>query len=156
MGASGAGKTTVGALLAAALGWSFLDGDTLHPRANIEKMRRGSPLTDQDRAPWLHELRLCIETYVENHRGAVVACSALRRSYREQLRTHPTEVRFVYLEGSYALLRTRLETRQHHFMNPALLRSQLELLEEPTEALVVDAGLLPGEIVQRIRSAFGI
>lgn len=154
MGLAGAGKSTVGAALARALGWPFIDADDLHPAANIEKMRRGIALTDADRAPWLDRLRARIDTLLAAEQPAVVACSALRRAYRAYLRADA--VRFVYLKADYELLRQRLDTRRHHFMNPALLASQAALLEEPNDAIVVDAALPIDELVRRVRTALAV
>lgn len=149
MGVAGAGKTTVGVRLAAALGWSFLDGDALHPSSNVDKMRRGIALTDADRAPWLERLRGAIEHYLAMGEPAVIACSALRRSYRARLRVDP-RVRFVYLRGAEPLLRARLAARRGHYAGEALLASQLAALEEPRAALVLDAGLPVDALVERI------
>lgn len=154
MGLAGAGKSTVGAALAHALGWPFIDADDLHPAVNVEKMRRGIALTDADRAPWLDRLRARIDTLIAAEQPAVVACSALRRAYRAYLRGDA--VRFVYLKADRELLRARLEARQHHFMNPVLLDSQAALLEEPVNAIGVDAALPVDEIVRRIRIALGV
>lgn len=156
MGSSGAGKTTVGKRLAAALGWAFLEGDDLHPPDNIDKMRRGIPLSDADRAPWLERLRRRIARYLATGQSAVVACSALRRAYRERLSVDPRAVRFVYLKGEYPLLHARLHARTGHFMKPSMLRSQLETLEDPANALVIDAALPADAIVASIRAALGV
>lgn len=156
MGPSGVGKTTVGKRLAADLGWGFLDGDDLHPAENVEKMRRGMPLTDADRTPWLAQLRRHIERRLLSNRGAVIASSALRRRYRKRLRVDPHRVRFVYLKGTYPLLHRRLATRGGHFMQPSLLVSQLATLEEPDDALIIDAALPVDTIVARIRAALGV
>jgi len=156
MGVTGAGKTTVGRRLAHALGWPFLEGDDLHPPGNVEKMRRGVPLTDADRVPWFERLRENIERYLDRNQPAVVASSALREAYRVRLRPDPEAVRLVYLKGSRKLLCDRLEARAGHFMKSSLLESQLALLEEPADALVIDAALPVDEIVARIRAAFGI
>lgn len=156
MGSAGAGKTTVGERLAAALGWEFLEGDALHPAHNIEKMRRGTPLNDADRAPWLERLRRYIERCLAENRRAVIACSALRRAYRERLRADPRRVRFVYLKGDYGLLHARLLRRRRHYMKAGMLSSQLTELEEPAHALVVDASLPPEEIVAHIRAALAV
>jgi len=152
MGAAGAGKSTVGARLAAVLGWPFLDADALHPPPNVEKIRRGIPLTDADRDPWLARVRARIDDYARAGQSAVVACSALRRAYRERLRVDPA-VRFVFLKGEPTLLRDRLNRRVGHFLKAPLLASQLASLEEPVDALTIDAALPVDEIVQRIRSA---
>lgn len=152
MGVAGAGKSTVGARLAAILDWPFLDADALQPRANVEKMGHGIPLTDADRDPWLTRVREHIEDYVRAGRSAVVACSALRRGYRERVRVDPA-VRFVFLKGDTALLLDRLNRRVGHFVKAPLLASQLAALEEPIDALTIDAALPVDDIVQRIRVA---
>ena len=156
MGSSGAGKTTVGKRLAESLGWEFLEGDDLHPPGNIDKMRRGIALNDEDREPWLARLRARIERYLDERRPAVVACSALRRTYRERLRADPQRVRFVYLKGNYALLAERLRRRRGHYMKARMLAGQLTQLEEPASALVLDAALPVENLVARIREAFAL
>ncbi|MGA8066729.1 MAG: gluconokinase [Terriglobales bacterium] len=152
MGVSGSGKTTAGQLLAAELGWQFVDADDFHSAANVEKMRSGIPLTDADRAPWLGSLRQLITGWVATGTGAVLACSALKHSYRECLQVSP-EVRIVYLKGTTQLLRERLRARVGHFMTERMLQSQLAALEEPEDALVVDIERSPAEIVAEIRAA---
>jgi gluconokinase len=147
MGVAGAGKTTVGRALAAALGWSFLDADDLQPPANVDKMRRGEPLDDADRSPWL--ARVAAELRARD--DVVVACSALRAAYRDALRVRP-EVRFVYLKVPEAVLAARLAERRGHYMPPSLLRSQLDTLEEPGDAIVVDATQPVAEIVRTVVS----
>lgn len=154
MGVAGAGKSTVAARLADALGWAFLDGDALHPAANVDKMRRGLPLTDADRAPWLGVLRTRIEAYLASGERAVIACSALKRAYRRRLRVDPAVV-FVYLKGTVPVLRERLAQRRDHFMKATLLSSQLAALEEPQDALVLDARLPVERLVGCIAEAFG-
>lgn len=149
MGVSGAGKTTVGQMLAAELGWTFADGDQFHPPANVEKMRNGMPLTDADRASWLQTLRALIADWSARGTNAVLACSALKRAYRESLRVGP-EVRVVYLRGTPQLLRQRLHARVGHFMTERMLESQLAVLEEPQDALSVDVSRPPEEIVAEI------
>ncbi len=150
MGVSGSGKTTVGRLLASQLEWEFVDGDDYHPAANVEKMRNGIPLTDADRAPWLETLRTLIAGWIAAGKNAVLACSALKRAYREELRIAP-EVQVVYLKGMPQLLQQRLHVRVGHFMTERMLQSQLATLEEPEEAVVVDIDRSQEEIVAEIR-----
>jgi gluconokinase len=157
MGVSGSGKTTVGRILAEQLGWTFLEGDDFHPRANVEKMHSGRPLTDEDRRPWLEALRRRIDELSERGENAVLACSALKHDYREYLRQHePDNVRYVYLSGSEELIRERLARRKGHFMPPALLHSQFEALEPPAHALTVDIAPPPEVIAAQIRSKLGL
>ena len=151
MGVTGSGKSTVGKLLAQQLGWKFFDGDDFHSPANIEKMRRGMPLNDDDRRPWLEAIRESIRQMVERSENAVIACSALKHSYRQMLRI-AGEVVFVYLKANIDIVRERLKNRTGHFMNPDLIQSQFDTLEESEQALRVDASLPPGEIVRRIRT----
>lgn len=148
MGVVGAGKTTIGMLLAQKLGWQFADADEFHPQQNIEKIRHGIPLTDSDRAPWLAALRQSIEKWNAEGRKVVLACSALKRSYRKELQTGP--VRFVYLKGDYDLLSRRLRSRQGHFASESILKSQLADLEEPEDAITVTVEKSPDEIVSEI------
>jgi gluconokinase len=155
MGVSGAGKTTVGKLLAAETGWIFADGDDYHSAANVEKMRNGIPLTDTDRESWLESLRLLIQGWLADKVNAVLACSALKQVYREKLRVGP-DVRIVYLRGTPELLRRRLHERHGHFMTEKMLDSQLTTLEEPEHALVVDIDKSPEEIVREIRERLGL
>ncbi len=155
MGVSGAGKTTVGKLLAAELGWHFVDADDYHPPANVEKMRNGIPLTDTDRAPWLEALRALIAGLIAKGNNTVLACSALKQSYREALQVAP-EVQFVYLKGTPQLLRQRLHERLGHFMTERMLDSQLAALEEPDDALIVDVDRSPAEIVADIREKLSL
>src|ERR1043166_2285321 len=153
-GVSGAGKTTVGELLARELGWHFLEADDFHPAANIEKMRSGHPLTDEDRWPWLERLREQIERSIAAGEDAVLACSALKRRYRDCLRLN-SDVKFVFLSGDYALVAKQLRHRRGHFMNPTLLRSQLADLEKPKrdeDVLTVQLGRSPQEIVEEIEA----
>ena len=153
-GVSGAGKTTVGKLLARESGWHFVEADDFHSAANIEKMRSGRPLTDEDRWPWLERLREEIKRMVATSKNAVVACSALKRAYRDRLRVSD-EVKFVFLRGDYALVEKQLRSRRGHFMNAALLQSQFDYLEEPQadeHALTVALGRTPEEIVEEIEA----
>jgi gluconokinase len=157
MGVSGAGKTTVGALLAQDLGWQFFDADDFHPPANVAKMSRGEPLDETDRAGWLDRLAALLDRLLRERRSAVLACSALRASHRARLRGDhgDAEVRIVYLRADPDVLRARLEARQGHFMKATLLASQLATLEEPQNALVVDAAAPPARLVERIRAGLG-
>lgn len=149
MGVCGSGKTTIGAQLAVRLGCGFSDADDFHPKANVEKMRAGFPLTDDDRWPWLAALRAAIEGWLAAGEDHVVACSALREAYRQTL-SPQGDVRFVYLKGSPELIGSRLRARQGHYMNPDLLDSQLSTLEEPRDALEVDVSGSPSAIVAEI------
>src|SRR5262249_38713929 len=138
MGVSGSGKTTVGKVLAKQLGWRFYDADDYHPAANVEKMRRGVPLTDEDRAPWLRTLAGLIDGARDRGENIVLACSALKHAYQEYLRHHLDVVRYVFLDGSRELIGKRLAARKGHFMDPGLLGSQFEILEPPEDAVRVD------------------
>ena len=137
MGVSGSGKTSVGSGLAEALDWPFYDGDDYHPPANVEKMARGIPLEDADRQPWLERLHQLIAGNLAEGRSLVVACSALKARYRQTLRGDLEPVRFVYLEGGFDLIHSRMEARSGHYMHPEMLRSQFRDLEPPDNALTV-------------------
>lgn len=150
MGVSGSGKTTVGRLLASQMRWEFADGDDYHPAANVEKMRSGIPLTDADRGPWLDALCSLISGWIAAGKNGVLACSALKQEYRDRLQVGP-EVCVVYLKGDPKLLHERMRTRLGHFMTERMLASQLGSLEEPADAVAVDVGLTPAEIVAEIR-----
>lgn len=154
-GVTGSGKTTVGRLLAGELGRKFYDADDLHPAANVEKMRRGEPLDDADRAPWLAAVRAIIEKALAGGENAVIACSALKESYRAMLQVSPKVV-FVYLKIDPALAKERLTRRTGHFMNPSLVQSQFDALEESATALEVDASAPPAEIIRTVRARLKI
>lgn len=149
MGPAGSGKTTIGLALAAALGWSFVDADDLHPRANVDKMRRGEPLTDEDRAPWLERVHEKVEALRAAGDDAVIACSALREIYRERLAPD----RLVLLDVPPEVLASRLARRTGHFFPKELLASQLATLEAPAGAIVVDATRPVDDVVHAIRAA---
>jgi gluconokinase len=150
MGVSGSGKTTIGTRLGAELGWPFADGDDYHPRANIEKMENGIPLTDQDRMPWLETLRDLIAGWISEGTSAVLACSALKQVYRDKLNVGP-EVRFVFLKASPELLRHRLQARVDHYMKDNMLQSQLATLEPPENTVVVDVSGTVEDSVRQVR-----
>jgi gluconokinase len=153
MGVSGSGKTTVSALLAAALGCQFQEGDDLHPAENVEKMQSGTPLTDADRLPWLRKIAEEIDAWRARHESGVLTCSALKRSYRDIIIDGRSDVTLVYLKGSYDVIHRRLAARHGHFMPLALLDSQFATLQEPTpdeHPIIVDVGSRPAEIAAEI------
>jgi carbohydrate kinase (thermoresistant glucokinase family) len=153
MGVSGSGKTTVGALLAGRLGWEFEDADAFHPPANVDKMHRGVALTDEDRGPWLDAMAAWIDETRAAGGHAVLACSALKRSYRDIVIGARKDVRLVYLEGGEAVIARRLAARQGHFFPAKLLRSQFKALEAPgaeEDPIVVSIAARPAEIVSRV------
>lgn len=150
MGVVGAGKTTIGTLLARQLGWHFADADDFHPPANIEKIRLGIPLNDDDRRPWLDRLQTEIAQWIAAGRNVVLACSALKRMYRQELEIAP-DVRFVYLKGSATLIAGRLQARHGHFADEKILASQFADLEEPEGAVAVEISQTPSQIVAEIR-----
>jgi gluconokinase len=155
MGTTGAGKTTIGTMLATQLNWQFADADTFHPPANIEKMSHGIPLTDADRAPWLEAMRKAILEWIAAGKNVVLACSALKRAYRDELRPSP-EVKIVYLKGDYALFAERIRHRHGHFAGEQILAGQFADLEEPDDAITVDAAKSPDEIVVEMRRRLGL
>lgn len=152
MGVTGAGKTTVGKALAAELHWRFVDADDFHPAANIAQMRRGIPLTDEDREPWLAALHDTIESWLAGGQDVVLACSALKQSYRALLAVSP-DVKIVYLKGAPGLFAERLSHREGHYMNPALLQSQFQALEEPHGVPEINVAQAVPAIVKDIREA---
>lgn len=159
MGPAGAGKTTIGTLLATSLGWRYLEADDFHSPENVERMRHGVALTDADRAPWLASIRGALRDALAAGAHVVLACSALKEEYRSALlppNAKPEDVRFVYLRASAALLRERLAHRVGHFAGPELVDSQLKTLEEPSDALWVDASCSPEAIVTRIREQLAL
>ncbi len=153
MGVSGAGKTTVGAALAAEKGWDFLDADDFHPPANVAKMAADTPLTDADRWPWLERLNTELRLRDAAGASAVLACSALKQAYRTQLMAGLQAARLVFLNGSFDAILTRMETRRHKYMPASLLRSQFDTLEPPADALEVDATLPVPDAVRGIAQA---
>ena len=156
MGVSGSGKTSVGRSLADHFGWDFYDADDFHPPENIAKMANGIPLDDADRVPWLAALHHLIASSLNEERPGVLACSALKERYRQQLLDGNQGVQLIYLKGSYDLIWSRMEERTDHYMKPHMLKSQFEALEEPVNALTIDiSGSVP-EIVQEIISNLSI
>jgi gluconokinase len=153
MGVSGSGKSTIGSLLAGRLQWEFEDGDWFHPAANVEKMHKGVPLTDDDRWPWLHAIAAWIDKTRSEDGHGVISCSVLKRRYRDVLVGERADVRLVYLKGSEELIARRLATRHEHFMPPSLLQSQFAALEEPVadeNPITISIEPRPGEIVAQI------
>ena len=159
MGVSGCGKSTTGALLAGRLGWPFRDADSFHPPQNIEKMSRGTPLTDEDRAPWLQAIAAWIDGLLAAGERGIVSCSALKRAYRDAILGGRQGARLVFLKGDKDLIATRMAARLDHFMPPALLDSQFATLEEPApdeNPLVVPVSPQPGEVVETILRELGL
>jgi carbohydrate kinase (thermoresistant glucokinase family) len=158
MGVSGSGKSTIGALLAEVLGWPFADADGFHPAANVAKMAAGQPLTDADRGPWLDAIAAHIDAARGTGQPVVVACSALRRAYRERLRAGHGDLIFLHLAGAPEVIATRQAARQGHFMPPSLMASQFATLEDPAEeadAVTVSVQASPHEVVGNILSSLG-
>lgn len=156
MGVAGCGKSTVGPLIAHALGADFAEGDTFHPPANVAKMSRGEPLDDSDRMPWLAAMADAIREWQTKGKPTVLACSALRQHYRDILAGGSAGVRFVFLRGTQATIADRIGRRRDHFMPPSLLASQFATLEEPEDAIAVDVGGTPEAIaaaaLERLRA----
>ena len=149
MGVAGAGKSTLGAALAARLGWRFMDADDHHPAQNVAKMAAGIPLGDEDRWPWLDQLN----TMLAGEKNVVLACSALKDSYRRRLLAGIGPSRIVYLQGSFELIAARLATRRHRYMPASLLESQFAALEPPAGAIAIDIAAEPGRCVDAIVQA---
>lgn len=156
MGVSGAGKSTIGKLLADDLGWSFYEGDDYHPRSNVIKMERGIPLSDDDRWPWLRRIRRIINDLISTGQNGVIATSALKRAYRDELVGSEDDVNLVYLKGEYGLILSRLEERKDHFMKGGLLESQFQTMEEPIGAVTLDVTPDPVLIVAAVKQALGL
>ena len=155
MGVTGAGKTTISSLLAQQLGWEFVDADSFHSPENVEKIRQGIALNDADRVPWLQAIRDAILKWIAERRNVVLACSALKKSYRHELYLG-SEVKFVYLKGSYDLIYQRLRARHGHFASEKILASQFAALEEPDDAVTVVIDQPAEAIVAEIRRGLGL
>jgi carbohydrate kinase (thermoresistant glucokinase family) len=151
MGVSGSGKTTIGIGLAKQLRLPYFDADDFHPESNIEKMKHGIPLTDEDRMPWLTLLANNIKTWDEQG-GAVLSCSALKESYRQLFESKSRQVNWVYLKGSFELIQSRLEERAGHYMKSGLLQSQFDTLEEPLYGIHINIDTTTEEIISSIIS----
>lgn len=149
MGVSGCGKTTIGQLLSTAFNIPFYDADDFHPQSNIEKMKNGFPLNDSDRAPWLNILSNKLKSWNTNA-GAILACSALKESYREQLSKGVSTIKWIYLEGSFELIKQRIENRSQHFQKSNMLQSQFEILEVPNYGIHVNINKEPQDIIRCI------
>jgi gluconokinase len=156
MGVTGVGKTTVGQLLAEKTGWQLYDADDYHSPANVEKMRSGIPLTDDDRWPWLDRLNALLRAADGGAESAILACSALKQRYRDRLQHGLNSVRWVHLNGDIELIRSRLTQRRGHYMNPALLQSQFDALEPPGDAIVVDVTDSPAVLAERVLAALDL
>jgi gluconokinase len=155
MGTTGAGKTTVGKLIAQRLGWTFLDADDFHPQANIEKMKHGIPLTDTDRVPWLTNIHSRLQQLSAEGKNAVLACSALKQSYRDTLAAG-LDMRIVYLRGTYEQMRKHILARHGHFAGESILAGQFADLEEPTDSLTLEVAGTPDELADRAISGLGL
>jgi gluconokinase len=156
MGVAGAGKTTVGELLAAELGWHFIDADDLHPQENIDKMQMGRPLSERDRIPWLEVCRKAMRALADTGDHGVFAFPGLKRFHRKYVLQDLSDIKLIHLIGTFALISMRLRARKTHFFPAELLRSQFEALEPPSEAINLDVTLSPPELVAFIRGSLGI
>ena len=153
MGVSGSGKTTVGQQLATDQGWLYADGDHFHSSENIAKMSNGIPLVDEDRSTWLTRISQYIKEHIKSKQNIVISCSALKQQYRRQLQLDPERIKFVYLKGSEALIKKRLQSRSDHFMSAELLASQFDALEEPEHAMIIDITHSPDQISAAIQKS---
>ena len=150
MGVSGCGKTTIGKITAETLGVPYYEGDDYHPQENVEKMSQGIPLNDEDRADWLDLLAYLIREKMAEGKSGILSCSALKKKYRDQLTVDLEQVYFIYLKGSYQLIRERMDKRANHYMPPDLLRSQFETLEEPDEIFTIGIDQSPEKILAQV------
>jgi gluconokinase len=155
MGVAGSGKTTIGSLLAKELGWHFYDADDFHSETNRAKMSQGTALTDEDRASWLESLKELIEQNTLHNTSIILACSALKDSHRNMLKVNE-RVKFIYLQGSYEEIKTRLQKRTEHFMSAGMLDGQFDILEEPQNALTINIANTPQDILAIIRKGLNL
>ena len=155
MGVAGCGKSTIGTMLAHELDWDFYDADDLHSESNRLKMAKNIPLTDEDRAGWLDSLQSLIAQNIQNEKPIVLACSALKKSYRDILIIND-QVEFIYLRGTYEQIEIRLLQRSGHFMSAKMLASQFDILEEPQDALTIEITHTPQEIISAIRKGLAL
>ena len=156
MGVSGSGKSTVGTALADILGWQFYEGDDFHSESNVKKMAQGTPLTDEDREPWLANLHDLIAEQIASEKPAIIACSALKQKYRDQLLEDNEGTMIVYLRGDYELIDQRMQKRQKHYMKADMLQSQFDALEEPENAIVVSIEVGIDKIVDEIINTLNV
>ena len=156
MGVSGCGKTTMGRALAARQNAAFLDADDFHPEANVAKMRAGTPLNGEDRAPWLVTLNHLLRTRSERGEGVVLACSALRKNYRAAIGMGLPQAHWIFLDGSFELIAERMRERPNHYMPESLLRSQFDALERPEDAITISIELSPAEQVLAAQRALDL
>jgi len=150
MGVSGCGKTTIGKKTAETLGVPYYEGDDYHPQENVDKMSRGIPLNDEDRAGWLQRLADIIREKLDEGASGVLSCSALKMKYRDQLTVDPERVHFIYLKGRYQLIQERMKKRSNHYMPPDLLMSQFEMLEEPDDIFTIRVDQSPEKILAQV------
>ena len=151
MGVSGTGKTTIGTNLSNKLGCPFYDADDYHPQANINKMAHGHPLTDEDRWPWLERLHQLISNHLNNNQSLILACSALKQSYRNYLqKNHETQTTFIHLQGSFDLIHKRMQQRPGHYMKADMLKSQFDTLELPEHAITISIDQTPQAMIDEI------
>lgn len=150
MGVAGAGKSTIGHLLAEALGWDFFDGDDFHPPQNVAKMAQGLPLSDADRLPWLQAMRRFIAQRDATQQPAVIAASVLKQQYRDLLMQQDTQIALIYLQGDFDTIYARMQQRQQHFMKAEMLQSQFDALEEPESAWKISIQQSPTQMVAQI------
>lgn len=150
MGVSGSGKSTLGKAYSQRSGWPFFDGDDFHPPENVAKMKAGTPLTDEDRVPWLLSLRRLLAEHLEQQSPMILACSALRSAYREVLQRDDPRIKFVFLSGDFELISQRLAARDHAYMPATLLKSQFETLEPPEDAIHIDISLALEQMLDQL------